>query len=240
MTTDLARKLREGTSQAHTMAESADFIKCFLKGVVEKTSYRKLLANFYFVYSTLEEALERHRDHPVLKGVYLPVLFRKNSLEHDLVFYYGSDWQRQVQPSVACEAYLKRIRELSATAPELLIAHCYTRYMGDLSGGQILKGIAERAMGLQEGQGTAFYRFEAIQDEKAFKQRYRQTLDEMPLTEAQVDAIVTEANVSFQYNMKMFQELEGSLIKAIGQMVYNTLTRRNGKARNVAVGLSET
>ncbi len=27
------------------------FVKCFLKGVVEKTSYRKLVANLYFVYS---------------------------------------------------------------------------------------------------------------------------------------------------------------------------------------------
>ena len=30
-------------------------------------------------------------------------------------------------------------------------------------------------------------------------------------------------------NMKMFQELEGNLIKAIGIMVYNTLTRRRGR-----------
>jgi heme oxygenase len=27
-------------------------------------------------------------------------------------------------------------------------------------------------------------------------------------------------------NMKLFQELEGNLIKAIGQMLFNTLTRR--------------
>jgi heme oxygenase len=27
-------------------------------------------------------------------------------------------------------------------------------------------------------------------------------------------------------NMKLFQELEGNLIKSIGQMLFNTLTRR--------------
>ncbi len=40
------------------------------------------------------------------------------------------------------------------------------------------------------------------------------------------DRIVTEANAAFGMNMKMFQELEGNLIKAIGIMLFNTLTRR--------------
>ena len=38
-----------------------------------------------------------------------------------------------------------------------------------------------------------------------------------------------EANDAFGMNMKMFQELEGNLIKAIGIMVYNTLTRRRAR-----------
>jgi heme oxygenase (biliverdin-producing, ferredoxin) len=37
---------------------------------------------------------------------------------------------------------------------------------------------------------------------------------------------VEEANDAFGLNMKMFMELEGSLVKAIGQMVFNALTRR--------------
>ncbi|WP_218079825.1 biliverdin-producing heme oxygenase [Anthocerotibacter panamensis] len=235
MTTDLALRLREGTRQAHTLAESADFIKCFLKGVVEKTSYRKLLANFYFVYGTLEAALEQHRDHPILKSLHQPVLFRKQSLERDLSYYYGKDWQTQVAPSPACRVYLERIQEISTCEPTLLIAHCYTRYMGDLSGGQILKGIAERGMNLTGGEGTAFYRFEAISDEKVFKANYRQTLDSLPLTPEQVEAIVLEANRSFQFNMGLFQELEGSLIKAIGQMLFHSLTRRTPRQQPVVV-----
>ncbi|WP_287128592.1 heme oxygenase (biliverdin-producing) [Candidatus Cyanaurora vandensis] len=234
MPTQLALQLREGTRQAHTLAESADFIKCFLKGVVEKNSYRKLLANFYFVYSALEESLERHSQHPVLAPLHQPVLFRKQSLAQDLQYYYGPAWVREVSPSLACQAYVSRIRQLSDTDPVLLIAHCYTRYMGDLSGGQILKGIAERGMNLSDGVGTAFYRFEGIPDEKQFKANYRQMLDDLPLTEAQVAAIVIEANGSFQNNMKLFQELEGSLVKAIGQMLFNTLTRRNTRSAPMA------
>ena len=54
MSSNLATKLREGTKKAHTMAENVGFVKCFLKGVVEKNSYRKLVANLYFVYSAME------------------------------------------------------------------------------------------------------------------------------------------------------------------------------------------
>jgi heme oxygenase len=51
-------------------------------------------------------------------------------------------------------------------------------------------------------------------------------MDELPIDDATADRIVQEANDAFGLNMKMFMELEGSLIKAIGQMLFNTLTRR--------------
>jgi heme oxygenase len=226
MSSNLATKLREGTKKAHTMAENVGFVKCFLKGVVEKTSYRKLVSNFYFVYSAMEEELEHHRQHPIVSKIYYPELNRKVSLEQDLYYYYGANWREHITLSPAGEAYVQRIREVSQTAPELLISHSYTRYLGDLSGGQILKGIAQRAMNLSDGEGTAFYEFPDIADEKQFKVNYRQSLDEISVDEATANRIVDEANAAFGMNMKMFQELEGNLIKAIGQMLFNSLTRR--------------
>ncbi|MDJ0705149.1 MAG: heme oxygenase (biliverdin-producing) [Leptolyngbyaceae cyanobacterium MO_188.B28] len=226
MSSHLASKLREGTKKAHTMAENVGFVKCFLKGVVEKTSYRKLVSNLYFVYSAMEEEMVRLHDHPVISKIYFSELDRKESLEKDLHYYYGADWQEQVAPSPAAQAYVKRIHEIANTEPELLVAHSYTRYLGDLSGGQILKGITQRGMNLANGEGTAFYEFDAIADEKAFKDMYRQTMDGLPVDEATADRIVDEANAAFGMNMAMFNELEGNLVKAIGQMLFNTLTRR--------------
>lgn len=226
MSSNLAVKLREGTKKSHTMAENVGFIKCFLKGTVEKTSYRKLVANLYFVYSAIEEEMERCKDHPVVSKIYFSELNRKQSLESDLAYYYGSNWREQVKPSVAAQAYVKRIHEIGQTAPELLVAHSYTRYLGDLSGGQILKGIAVRGMNLNEGEGTAFYTFDQISDEKAFKTKYRQVMNDLAVDEVTQNKIVDEANDAFGLNMKMFMELEGNLIKAIGLMVFNSLTRR--------------
>ena len=229
MSSDLATKLREGTKKAHTMAENVGFVKCFLKGTVEKNSYRKLIGNFYFVYSAMEEEMERHRQHPILSKIYFQQLNRQRSLEQDLSYYYGANWREQIALSPAGETYVQRIREISTSAPELLIAHSYTRYIGDLSGGQILKGIAQRAMNLSDGEGTAFYEFKDIPNEKEFKATYRQALNELPLDEATTAQIVDEANAAFGMNMKLFQEMEGNLIKAIGQMLFNSLTRRRAR-----------
>lgn len=226
MSVNLATQLREGTKKAHTNAENVGFVKCFLKGVVEKTSYRTLVKNLYFVYSAMEEEMQRHREHPIVSKIYFPELNRKQSLEKDLQFYYGAGWREEVAPSAAGEAYVQRIREISEKEPELLVAHSYTRYLGDLSGGQILKKIAQRGMNLTDGEGTAFYEFPEISDEKAFKNNYRQVMNELPIDQATADRMVDEANAAFGMNMKMFNELEGNLIKAIGVLLFNTLTRK--------------
>lgn len=228
MSSNLATKLREGTKKSHSMAENTGFVACFLKGTVEKNSYRKLVSNLYFVYSAMEEEMERLRDHPIVSRIYYPELNRKAALEQDLFYYYGANWRDEVAPSAAAQEYIARIHEVAQTAPELMVGHSYTRYLGDLSGGQILKKIAQTAMNLNDG-GTAFYEFKTISDEKAFKNTYRQAMNDLPIDDATADRIVDEANHAFGLNMKMFKELEGSLIKAIGIMLFNALTRRRNR-----------
>lgn len=238
MSNNLSTQLREGTKKAHTMAENVGFVRCFLRGVVEKKSYRKLVGNFYFIYCAMEEELEKHKDQPVVSAVYFPELNRKATLEQDLAFYYGPKWKDQIVLSKAGKKYVDRIREISQTQPELLVGHSYTRYLGDLSGGQILKGIAQRAMNLVGSDGVAFYEFPTIADEKAFKDKYRASLGEAPVDDAMAEAIVQEANDAFGLNMELFQELEGNLVKAIGIMLFNSLTggRRRGSTELATEG----
>jgi heme oxygenase len=228
MSINLATMLREGTKKSHTMAENVGFVKCFLKGVVEKNSYRKLVTNLYFVYSAIEEEMERLQAHPIVSKIYFPELNRQSSLEKDLQYYYGANWKNEIKISPAGEAYVQRIHEVANSEPELLVAHSYTRYLGDLSGGQILKTIAQKAMNLNSN-GTAFYDFEDISNEKEFKNKYRQALNDLPIDLDTSNKIVGEANHAFGMNMKMFQELEGNLIMAIGKMLFNTLTSRRSR-----------
>lgn len=233
----LSSQLREGTKKSHTMAENTGFVSCFLKGVVDKSSYRTLVADLLFVYSAMEEEIGRLREqaHPVVAPVGSPELNRRESLELDLAFYFGKDWRNSIKATPAATEYVKRIHQLGAESPELLIGHHYTRYIGDLSGGQILKAIAQKAMNLGEHDGLRFYEFDAIADEKAFKTAYRATLDSLPIDQLTADRIVEEANYAFHLNMKMFQELEGNLVAAIGKVLFNFLTRRRRSGSTEAV-----
>ena len=222
----LASQLREGTKKAHTMAENTGFVSCFLKGVVDKASYRTLVADLWFVYSAMEEEIGRLADHPVVGPIAFRELNRRDSLEKDLAFYFGAGWRQQIKATPGAQEYVARLRQVAKEAPELLVGHHYTRYIGDLSGGQILKNIAQKAMNLGEHDGLRFYEFDAIPDEKGFKANYRTTLDNLPIDQAMADRIVAEANEAFHCNMKMFQELEGNLVAAIGKVLFGFLTRR--------------
>ena len=214
-----SKELKIGTKKSHSAAENTSFVASFLRGVVDKESYKKLVSDLYFVYSAMEEEVDKLKDHPIIGQLQLSDLKRVNALEQDLRFFYGPIWRSLVTPSEACNQYVNRIREVAKNEPELLVGHHYTRYLGDLSGGQILKGIAEKALALGDGQGLKFYDFEKIEDTKAYKAGYRGILDGLPITEQQANAIIVEANYAFRLNMYMFDTLEGNWIQSLLQMV---------------------
>ena len=218
-----SKELKIGTKKSHSAAENTSFVRSFLRGVVSKESYKKLVSDLYFVYSAMEEEVENLKDHPIIGQIQLSDLKRVNALEQDLRFYYGPIWRSLVKPSEACNQYVNRIREVAKNEPELLVGHHYTRYLGDLSGGQILKGIAEKALALGDGQGLKFYDFEKIEDTKAYKAGYRGILDGLPITEQQANAIIVEANYAFRLNMYMFEEIQGDAGKSFGKIILNSI-----------------
>ncbi|MEM7033313.1 MAG: biliverdin-producing heme oxygenase [Chloroflexota bacterium] len=224
MSVNLAEQLREGTTKSHSMAENVSFVKSFLGGVVDKKSYRKLVANLYFIYVAIEEQMLANKNHCIIKPIYFPELNRTTSLEQDLVYYYGENWIEHIEASEATQTYVRRIQEIGINQPELLVAHAYTRYMGDLSGGQILKKIAQNAMNLNDSEGIAFYDFKQIQDDNEFKKYYRNQLNQIPVNQEQITDIIAEANVAFTLNMKMFQELNSNLIKIMVMLLINAIS----------------
>ena len=103
MSVALATQIREGTKKSHTMAENTGFVSCFLKGVVDKATYRKLIADLYFVYSVMEDEISRlsQEGHPVVSLIGFNELNRRQTLENDLKFFYGDDWLNLLKPSSA-------------------------------------------------------------------------------------------------------------------------------------------
>tara|TARA_B100001996_G_scaffold194217_1_gene148709 strand:+ start:214 stop:876 length:663 start_codon:yes stop_codon:yes gene_type:complete len=203
----LSIEIKEGTKQSHSAAENTKFVSSFLRGVVDKEKYSQLIANFYFVYRAMEEEIQKLRGDSTLGKLLFTELERVPALEQDLRYFYGPIWRSIVVPTEQCQVYVNRIHEVAKNDPELLIAHHYTRYIGDLSGGQILKKIAQRALG---SQGLNFYDFPKIDDKKGFKASYKSMLDTLDLDQHQINAIIVEANYAFRLNMYMFEELQGS------------------------------
>ncbi len=219
-----SKELKEGTKKSHSAAENTKFVSQFLKGVLNPEEYRKLITDFYYVYDTMERCISLGTD-PYVKTLqqWSARLNRTSFLERDLRYYYGPIWRDKLIPSEACNTYCYRINEVAEKDPYLLIAHHYTRYIGDLSGGQILKGIAQRALNPPRGEGLYFYDFPAIEDAKAFKTDYRAVLDGLELDEQQRNALIVEANYAFRLNMYMFDELQGDAGKSLWKILWNTI-----------------
>ena len=220
--TDLALKLKEGTKESHSAAENTKFVASFLRGVVDYEEYRKLLTNFYYVYDTMEQRI-RETEDPMVQAIKSEDLERKEAIERDLEYYYGADWKEKQIPSEACNKYCHRLNEVAEQDPYLLIAHHYTRYIGDLSGGKILKEITARVLNPPEGKGLDFYEFPSIPDAKLFKQNYRACLDNLGTDTSQENALITEANYAFRLNMYMFDEIQGSASKSFLKLALSYL-----------------
>jgi len=113
--------------------------------------------------------------------------------------------------SPAQQAYIDAIQRCSQTKPELLIAHSYVRYLGDLSGGQILAKKLQKYNDLPEGKGVAFYQFVNIEDVNEFKEAFRIRLSQVEIDEETRQAIIEESCQAFIRNADLFQEFDDEL-----------------------------
>lgn len=158
----------------------------------------------------LEEESRKNKDHPYFKSVHFPhELERTEALKEDLEFYYGEDWEEQIEYTPATKKYVERLKKIGKEDPLLLIPHHYTRYLGDLSGGLILKKMATKAMDLPStGEGVHFYCFDNVSEPKKFKNHYRSQLDSIQITQEMSDKIVEEANLAFLLNIEVFKEID--------------------------------
>lgn len=206
----LAKKLKEGTKDAHKAAETVHFVREFIKGRVSREIYAQFVVNLFHVYKALEEGLELCAEHPLVESLHFPEeLERANALRQDAAYFFGVDWERQTMPSTVTREYVARLRKVAKESPELLVPHAYTRYLGDLSGGQVLRRAAIRGLKLPEdGSGVNFYTFKRIRDGKAFKNMYRARMDNLAADSATADRMVVEANYAFSLNTRIFQELD--------------------------------
>lgn len=201
----LSALLREGTRTAHGEANSEQFIEELLSGALSREAHADLSAQLLPVYEALEEASAALGADHRGAGLVFTELVRVPALERDLAFLYGPSWREEIRILPTTRAYADHVREVGGSLPHYA-AHSYTRYLGDLSGGQIVKRMMKQHYGLDE-EGLAFYTFPDIPKVKVFKDAYREQLDLLDLDEDEVAATLAETHLAFTLNRAVFTEL---------------------------------
>ena len=210
-TTDLALSaaMREGSMAEHQAAEDSSFMADLLGGKVNERGYADYLLRLRVVYATMEQIVAAHRDDAAVAAVADTALERLAALDADLDHWLTDGEDRTVE-SPAAEAYRQRLLAAAAEWPTLMVAHHYTRYLGDLSGGQAIGRILDRTFEL-DGAGIAFYDFPEIAKPKIYKDGYRARLDGLGLSAEEQERVVTEVKTAFQLNQALFVELGKNL-----------------------------
>ncbi len=212
----LSVALREGSRAEHAQAEASRFVVDLLAGRITAGGYLAYLERLRLVYETLEKVLADRLDDPMVAAVHDPALERLAAIDADLEHWAGlagndpsgagRSSARRTPDSPAARAYRDRVLAARHWGG-LLVAHHYTRYLGDLSGGQAVGRSLDRTFGLG-GRGLAFYAFEQIPKPRPYKDAYRAGLDALDLSPADTARVVDEVRVAFTLNRSLLVELE--------------------------------
>lgn len=139
--------IRTASHEQHVEAETSTFMSDLLGGRLGVDAYARYTEQLWFVYEALETGAGRLASDAVAGPFIQAELFRLPALERDLEHLRGADWRSGLTALPATQAYADRVRECAEEWPAGYIAHHYTRYLGDLSGGQIIRDKAERTWG---------------------------------------------------------------------------------------------
>jgi len=202
-TAPFSQLLRDRTAGVHAEAESSPFLLALAHGRVSRDGVVGLLQRLLPVYEALEDLALRWRADASVGPLLVPGLERAGCLRSDLT-ELGA---RPTSTSHAAQTYAARIRLVGDTSPQAFVAHHYTRYLGDLSGGQIIAAALRRELGMQ----LSFFAFPDLRG-PAVKRAYREHLDRLPWSAAEQDDAVTEAAVAFGHNRAVAAELENEVL----------------------------
>jgi heme oxygenase len=198
--------LRERSSGAHSGSEHAGFMSDLMRGEGTRDDYIALVAQHWFIYEALERTAGRMRNDPLASVFISDKLTRLPALEADLEFLVGPEWRDRMEPLPTTQRYVDRINQVGATWAGGFIAHHYTRYLGDLSGGQFIGRLMARRFGF-ETNGIGFYLFDDIADPAAFKDVYREQLDAAPWDAAEQERVIDEVLLAYRFNTELFEDL---------------------------------
>jgi len=190
------------TRKLHLEAEKSGIISDILHGTASREGYVLLLRNLHSAYREIETGIERHRDAPGLDLLAKYKLDRAPAIASDLTALCGADWAERIPLLPAGEAYARRVTLAAQGEGSRLIAHAYTRYLGDLNGGSVLARLLAKTLGLQPGE-LSLYDFSGLSSPLTLRNDYRGALDQAGAAAPDPDAIVEEGALAFSLNIAL-------------------------------------
>lgn len=174
-------KIKELTWEHHKNAERQEFAKLLIGGKMHPDMYATYLWNQHKKYDILEAMATAH-------GLYAEIgvdIRRKLAIEADIAELWKHEKEPFLVPSTL--EYLRHMRGIMQDRDKL-VAHMYVFYLGDMSGGQMIKSKIP-------GEGR-MYDFPG--DVKELKEKIKaMTTDDM----------AEEAKYVFESSTNLFQEL---------------------------------
>ena len=199
-------RLKEVTKADHDEAEGSEFITTLMNGTRSSRDYVLLLSQYTYIYSALEVEVRALADDPDLAPIFDLRLERLSQIRADLDGLLPAHGFAEVPaPLPATDEYVRHIRA-AAEDPARVVAHHYLRYLGDLSGGQVIGRLVERHYGIAQDD-LSMWRFEGIDKHKPYKDEYRAKLDAYAVTPERASSLLEEAAKGFTLNKALFRDL---------------------------------
>lgn len=173
-TTTLSARLRAVSFGGHRQPDDDQtdgrYGERYLHGGLTGAQVAAQAALHFFVYEAIEAKLAEHLERDPDFAFAFPELIRLPAIERDLEHWLGADWRSQIEPTPTTKRYVERIQEVG-DQPHLFVAHHYTRYLADLSGGQMIAAMHREAYGLSDRKGAEFYDFPGDREHSGVQER---------------------------------------------------------------------
>jgi heme oxygenase len=202
----LTEAIRDRARPRAEAQDADEFMTALVTGRACRDDYVALVAQHYFVYRAIEQATGRMAADPVAARFISSRLTRLPAIEADLDYLVGPDWREVVRPLASTAAYVERIEQVASVWVGGFVAHHYTRYLGDLSGGRLLRSLLQRQYGF-ETNGVGLYLFAEIAEPRRFCSTYREALDQAPWDDDERARVVAEVENAYRLTTDVFAEL---------------------------------
>jgi len=203
----LVAAMRHRTRRLHAEAERSGIVREVLRGTATTDGYALLLRNLHPVYRALEDGLERHRRTPLLRDLARSELYRSAAIEADLAALVGLTWPESLPLLAAGRRYAARVEVAGDGDGSLLLAHAYTRFLGDLSGGRVMAARLTASLPTFP-VALSFHAFPRIADVERFKAEYRLALDDAGSRISELQQVVKEAEEAFSLNIALANQVQ--------------------------------